>query len=76
VQQLHVVDPADVAPKSSYAAALRYDIAIGLWKGDLTLKRAITATMEAIRRDGFLRMLDEKYGIEPIVATIPPVGAA
>jgi len=48
----------------------RYDIAIGLWKGDLTLKRAITAIVNDLRAEGFLLALDEKYDIAPIVGTL------
>jgi ABC-type amino acid transport substrate-binding protein len=48
----------------------RYPIAIGLWKGDLTLKRAISAEIEALRRDGYLASLDGKYGILPIETTL------
>lgn len=54
----------------------RYPVAIGLWKGDLTLKRAISAAIEALRRDGYLASLDSRYGIERIEATLneAPVG--
>lgn len=52
----------------------RYEIAIGIWKGDLTLKRAIAATIESLRREGFLHILDERYQIEPIAIEIPPTG--
>ncbi len=48
----------------------RHDIAIGLWKGDLTLKRAISAIVEDLRREGFLAELDEKYDIAPIEDTL------
>jgi polar amino acid transport system substrate-binding protein/cystine transport system substrate-binding protein/membrane-bound lytic murein transglycosylase F len=47
----------------------RYPIAIGLWKGDLTLKRAIAAIIADLRRDGFLAGLDAKYDITAIEAT-------
>ncbi|MGV8839426.1 MAG: substrate-binding periplasmic protein [Bauldia sp.] len=47
----------------------RYPIAIGLWKGDLTLKRAIAAIIADLRRDGFLAGLDAKYDIAAIEAT-------
>jgi polar amino acid transport system substrate-binding protein/cystine transport system substrate-binding protein/membrane-bound lytic murein transglycosylase F len=44
----------------------RYSLALGLWKGDLTLKRAVTGVLEELRREGFLDILAEKYGIAPI----------
>lgn len=55
----------------------RFPIAIGLWKGDLTLKRAIAAIVADLRRDGFLAELDAKYDIAPIEDTFadrPPEG--
>ncbi|MGD9739776.1 MAG: substrate-binding periplasmic protein [Bauldia sp.] len=45
---------------------LRYALALGLWKGDLTLKRAVTAVLEDLREEGFLDGLAEKYGIADI----------
>ncbi|MCW5718430.1 MAG: transporter substrate-binding domain-containing protein [Bauldia sp.] len=54
----------------------RYDIAIGLWKGDLTLKRAIAAVVEDLRAEGFLLALDEKYDIAPIEGTLPDATGA
>lgn len=54
----------------------RYDIAIGLWKGDLTLKRAIAAIVEDLRREGFLLALDAKYDIAPIEGTLGDVPPA
>lgn len=42
---------------------LRHALAIGLWKGDLTLKRAITRVMEDLREEGLLDALAAKYGI-------------
>jgi ABC-type amino acid transport substrate-binding protein len=35
----------------------RYPVAFGLWKGDLTLKRAIAGGLERLARDGALRMI-------------------
>ncbi|MCC6735581.1 MAG: transporter substrate-binding domain-containing protein [Bauldia sp.] len=49
----------------------RYEIAIGLWKGDLTLKRAVAAIVADLRREGFLAELDAKYDIAPIEGTFP-----
>ena len=54
----------------------RYPLAIGLWKGDLTLKRAISAEIEALRREGYLASLDDKYGIAPIEGTLNEAPAA
>lgn len=48
----------------------RYDIAIGLWKGDLTLKRAIAAIVNDLRAEGFLIALDQKYDIAQIDETL------
>ena len=44
----------------------RYQLALGFWKGDLTLKRAVTSVFEELRREGFLDTLAEKYGIGAI----------
>lgn len=54
----------------------RYPIAIGLWKGDLTLKRAVSSALAALRGEGFIAALEEKYDIAPIEGTLgdPPPG--
>lgn len=44
----------------------RYPVAFGLWKGDLTLKREIVAAMEALRADGTIAALEDKYGFAPL----------
>ncbi|RUT31057.1 transporter substrate-binding domain-containing protein [Arsenicitalea aurantiaca] len=41
-------------------------LGIGLWKGDLTLKRAIVGTLEDLEQEGFIAALYEKYDIPPI----------
>ncbi len=48
----------------------RYDIAIGLWKGDLTLKRAIADIVYDLTAEGFLLTLDAKYDIAQIERTL------
>lgn len=39
----------------------RYPVALGLWKGDLTLKRAIMAGLERSRRDGKMAAIMARY---------------
>ena len=39
----------------------RYQVAFGLWKGDLTLKRAVNAGLEQLRGDGTLETTLERY---------------
>jgi ABC-type amino acid transport substrate-binding protein len=39
----------------------RYPVALGLWKGDLTLKRAITDGLEKLRRDGEVARIIARY---------------
>jgi polar amino acid transport system substrate-binding protein/cystine transport system substrate-binding protein/membrane-bound lytic murein transglycosylase F len=39
----------------------RYPLAFGLWKGDLTLKRAVAASLEKMRADGRLERVVERY---------------
>jgi ABC-type amino acid transport substrate-binding protein len=39
----------------------RYPLAFGLWKGDLTLKRAIVAAMDRLRRDGTMAAILARY---------------
>ena len=40
---------------------VRYELVFGLWKGDLTLKRAIVAAMERLRRDGGMATIEARY---------------
>jgi polar amino acid transport system substrate-binding protein/cystine transport system substrate-binding protein/membrane-bound lytic murein transglycosylase F len=39
----------------------RYPVALGLWKGDLTLKRAIADGLEKLRRDGEVARIMARY---------------
>jgi len=39
----------------------RYPIAIGLWKGDLTLKRAIVSAIGQMQRNGELAAIMARY---------------
>jgi ABC-type amino acid transport substrate-binding protein len=43
------------------------DLALGLWKGDLTLLRAFRRSMERMERDGTLSTIAENYGISAVV---------
>jgi ABC-type amino acid transport substrate-binding protein len=43
------------------AALPRYPVAFGLWKGDLTLKRAIEYGLEELRRNGEMTRIIERY---------------
>ncbi len=40
---------------------VRYPLVFGLWKGDLTLKRAIVAAMNRLRRSGELATIEARY---------------
>jgi len=40
----------------------QYPMALGLWKGDLTLKRAIVGAMAEIAASGALAALEDRYG--------------
>ncbi len=44
----------------------RYPVAIGMWKGDLTLKRAVDAALTGLRRDGTLDRIIDSYQLEDI----------
>ena len=48
----------------------RYPVALGLWKGDLTLKRALFAVIGELQREGLTRELARRYAIAPIEATL------
>ena len=39
----------------------RYPIVLGLWKGDLTLKRAIVSAMGRMQRNGELATIMARY---------------
>jgi polar amino acid transport system substrate-binding protein/cystine transport system substrate-binding protein/membrane-bound lytic murein transglycosylase F len=39
----------------------RYPLVLGLWKGDLTLKRAIVAGLEKLERDGEVAAITSRY---------------
>lgn len=49
----------------------RYPIAFGLWKGDLTLKRAVVNVMSEMRAEGFLADVREAYGLGRILPECP-----
>jgi ABC-type amino acid transport substrate-binding protein len=40
---------------------MRYPLVFGLWKGDLTLKRAIVAGMNRLRRNGEMATIEARY---------------
>ena len=44
----------------------RHHLVFGLWKGDLTLKRAIVSAFEDLADDGTLAAILERYGAAPI----------
>lgn len=50
--------------------AARYPLGVGLWKGDLTLKRAVSAQLAALEADGTVAALRAKYGIGNITDTV------
>jgi ABC-type amino acid transport substrate-binding protein len=52
------------------APLVRYPVAFGLWKGDLTLKRRLAAVIDALEREGLTRELAARYRIAPITATV------
>jgi hypothetical protein len=43
------------------AELARYKLVFGLWKGDLTLKRAIVSAMENARRSGEMAAIVARY---------------
>ena len=47
-------DAARVVGASDARELARYPVVLGLWKGDLTLKRAISAAMARLQKDGQL----------------------
>ncbi len=38
-------------------------VSLGLWKGDLTLKNAVSAILAELRRNGYMTALAERYGV-------------
>ena len=60
---VHLTDESDRLP-----------ITLGLWKGDLTLKRAITSALEAMEEEGALDRIRERYELAPIVEECPFCG--
>ncbi len=40
---------------------VRYPLVLGLWKGDLTLKRAIVASLERLERNGNIAAIMSRY---------------
>ena len=42
-------------------ALVRYPVVLGLWKGDLTLKRAIVASLEKLERNGDVAKIKARY---------------
>jgi polar amino acid transport system substrate-binding protein/cystine transport system substrate-binding protein/membrane-bound lytic murein transglycosylase F len=45
------------------AELVRYQFVFGLWKGDLTLKRAIVSAMEQLRRGGEMQRIEARYAV-------------
>lgn len=50
-----------------------YRLVLGLWKGDLTLKRKIVEAFRQLESDGTLAAILERYGAEPLgqVGSVP-----
>lgn len=44
----------------------RYHLVLGLWKGDITLKRAIEAAFAGLTADGTLAAILARYGVKPL----------
>lgn len=47
----------------------RVPLAFGMWKGDLTLERAVEASLRRLHRDGIVAGLIERYALAPISAS-------
>lgn len=47
-------------------------LGFALWKGDMTLSRAVEDSLEAMRRDGRLDAIIASYGVGQPAATLPP----
>ena len=54
----------------------RYEMSLGLWKGDQTLMRSVRAEMQALQTSGTLDELRERYGLSGIVPELVPISAA
>lgn len=54
----------------------RYPVVLGLWKGDLTLKRELVAVLERLERQGLFNSLLERYEIVSITSTCTACEAA
>lgn len=50
-----------------------YRMALGLWKGDQTLRRGIVAALDALRQAGELARLAERYGLDDAITIAPGV---
>jgi len=67
---------SQVAADNGYAVAWingdaeHFPLGVGLWKGDLTLKRAISAQLAALEADGTVAALREKYGIGNVIGSV------
>jgi len=67
---------SQVADDNGYAVAWlgvdaeRFPLGIGFWKGDLTLKRAVSAQLHALEADGTVAALRDTYGIGNVTATV------
>lgn len=46
----------------------RYQVVFGLWKGDLTLRRALERELSAMRRSGTIERIVRAYDLEPLRA--------
>jgi ABC-type amino acid transport substrate-binding protein len=57
----------EIAAKEGWTATwappplVRYPVVLGLWKGDLTLKRAIVASLEKLERSGEVAKIKARY---------------
>ena len=49
-----------------------FRMALGLWKGDQTLKRAVENALERLDRSGVQDTLEEKYGLDQSVISASP----
>lgn len=44
----------------------RYNLVLGLWKGDLTLKRAVVRSVRRLHADGTVAAILARYGVAPL----------
>lgn len=54
--------------------ATRHELAFGLWKGDVTLKRAVDSALETLEADGTADALREDYLGRSAAAPVPATG--